>query len=41
MLVQELELAGNEGCIGRLACPATDVDDIKRVVDESFDRNEL
>lgn len=39
--MQEFELARDEGCIGRLASPATDVDDVKSVVDESFDGNEL
>jgi hypothetical protein len=39
MLMQKFELAGDEGCIGRLASPTTDIDDVERIVDESFDRN--
>jgi hypothetical protein len=41
MLMQEFQLARDEGCIGRLAGPATDVNNVKGVVDESFDGNKL
>jgi hypothetical protein len=41
MFMQKFELAGDERCVGRLAGPATDIDDIERVIDETFNRNEL
>jgi hypothetical protein len=41
MLMQKLELAGDERCVGRLAGPATDIDDIERVINETLHRNEL
>ena len=41
MLMQKFELAGDERCIGRLARPATDIDDIERIINETFNRNEL